>query len=136
MIRILKLAIAIVAVILSASTANAQTLTKFGPGDSLSVSWPASAVSPDTLDAPDGYRVKSFAPTATGVVLKSWTTDAATRTLTIDAASMPSGVFNLSVVAFNVAGEAGASNVIGPFGKAAIPQAVAGVAATVVRGEQ
>lgn len=134
MIKVLTFALSLL--MLCASSLSAQTLTKFGPDDSLSVSWPAAAVAPDTLDEPDGYRVKSFAPTATGVVLKSWTTPATTTTLTIDAASMPAGVFNLSVSAFNVAGEAGASNVIGPFGKAAIPKTITGVAALVVRSGQ
>lgn len=100
-----------------------------GPNDSLRVTWPTSVpTDADGLDAPTGYRVKAVKPTQTGVIVQSWDVGLVT-TLTLTAAMIPSGAFSLSVHPFNVAGEAASSNVVGPFGKAAIPQTVTGVAA-------
>jgi hypothetical protein len=113
--------------------ATAQTV-KLGPNDSLNVTWPAYVnQDPDGLDAPDGYRVKAVKPTQTGVVVQTYSVGLVTN-LTLTAAQLPAGAFSISVHPFSVAGEAAASNVVGPFGKAAIPRVQTGVAATRVSG--
>jgi hypothetical protein len=116
---------------LTSLSALAQTpTTRLAPTDALSVTWPAATVSADGLDAPDGYRIKALAVSG-GSVLKSWEAAATLRTLVIS--DYPTvGAFTLTVHPFNVAGEAGSSNGTGPFGRAKIPAAVTGVAASVV----
>lgn len=116
-----------------ASVASAQTpTTTLGPADAIRVGWPAPTVATDGLNAPDGFRIKATS-TATGTVLKTWEAAATDRTLLLGAPTLPAGAFTLAVHAFNVAGEAGASNVLGPFGLAAIPEVLAGATATVER---
>jgi hypothetical protein len=114
-----------------AAIASAQT-TRLGPTSSLQFNWPAATSSPDTLDAPDGYRVKAVSETQSGVVLRSWDTAASVRTLTLTPSMIPDGLFRVSVHPFNVAGEAPSSNLVGPFGKAVIPMPLTGVTAGVV----
>lgn len=123
------------AIMLVVATPAFAQLTKLGPNDSLNVTWPAYvAQDPDGLDTPDGYRVKAVKPTQTGVIVQTWTTGIVTS-LALTSAQLPSGTFSITVHPFNVAGEAAASNVTGPFGKAAIPRVQTGVAATKVGGQ-
>jgi hypothetical protein len=112
-----------------ASPAAAQTTTTLGPTDTIDVAWPAVTVAADGLNAPDGYRVKAKAVSG-GSILKTWTVTSGT---TVNLADLPPGAFTLAIHAYNAAGEAGASNVLGPFGRAAIPEVVAGASATVKR---
>lgn len=120
-------------VMLCAVTSSAQ-ITKLGPNDSLRINWPAAIVSPDTLDEPDGFRVKATSTTVPGSVLKTWTTAKTVQTLTVVAIDMPTGAFQITVHPFNAAGEAAASNSVGPFGKAAVPKTLSGVTGSVVAG--
>ena len=117
---------------LFASVASAQQ--KLGPADGIRFNWPAPNVSADGLNTPDGFRVKAVSPSDTGVVIKTWTiADPAARSFTVTAAEVPpSGLFSISVHPYNVAGEAGASNIIGPFGRAAVPTSLTGVTGSVV----
>lgn len=109
-----------------AAHATAQPV-KLGPNDSIRVSWPAYVpADPDGLDTPDGYRVKAVKPTQTGTVVQTWDVGLVT-TLNLTYAQLPSGTFSISVHPFNVAGEAAASNIVGPFGKASTPKAQTGV---------
>lgn len=122
-------------IVLGASVSEAQTLQKLGPNDSIRFSWPIASVSPDTLDAPDGYRVKAVSPTQAGVVIRSWDVAGATTTAwTLAPAQMPAGVFTVTVVPYNMAGEGPASNAIGPFGKVTTPKGLTGVTGSVVAG--
>lgn len=115
--------------------AQAQTVQKLGPTDSVRFTWPAAVVSADTLDAPDGYRVKAISPTQTGVVIRSWdVAGAATTTWTMTAAQVPTGLFNVTIHPYNAAGEAPGSNPVGPFGKAMTPKSLTGVVGSVVAG--
>ena len=124
-----------VLMLLVAAPSFAQ-VTKLGPTDSINVTWPAYVnQDPDGLDAPDGWRVKAVKPTQTGVVVQTYTTGLVTN-LVLTAAQLPAGAFSITVHPFNAAGEAAASEPIGPFGKAAIPRVQTGVAATVVGGAQ
>lgn len=118
--------------LLLASVASAQTPVTIGPADAIRVGWPAPTVATDGLNTPDGFRIKATS-TATGTVLKTWNAAATDRTLLLGASTLPAGAFTLAVHAFNVAGEAGASNVLGPFGLAAIPEVLAGATANVER---
>jgi hypothetical protein len=65
-----------------------------------------------------------------GTVLRTWEATAEARALVLT--ELPAGAFTLAVYPFNVAGEAGASNVTAPFGRAVIPETLTGVTATVV----
>jgi hypothetical protein len=118
-----------------AAHATAQT-TKLGPTDSIKVNWPTPSVSTDGLNAPDGYRVKAVSTTTPGTVLRVWSIGSiSTLTHTIPPTEMPAGVFQISVHPYNVAGEAGPSNLSGPFGKAVTPTPyTTGVTAGVVSG--
>lgn len=118
----------LVGLVLAGGSAAAQT-TKLGPTDTISVSWPAASVAADGLNAPDGYRIKARAVTG-GAILKAWEAGADARSLVLT--ELPPGAFTLAVHPFNVAGEAGASNVTVPFGRAAIPESLAGVTAIVI----
>jgi uncharacterized protein (DUF2141 family) len=120
--------VATLATLALSSTVEAQTLTKLGPGQGLAFSWPEPAVDADGLDAPDGYRVKATS-VATNGVLETW--EVTNRELALTYAQLPAGAFTVTVHPFNVAGEAGPSNVTGPFGKAAIPKPLTGVVAGV-----
>lgn len=121
--------ILVLVILAIASAAQAQTPIKLGPTDTIDVEWPAVSVAADGLNAPDGYRIKAKAVSG-GSVLKTWTvTDGTAANL----ADLPAGAFTLAIHAFNVAGEAGASNVLGPFGRAAIPEVVTGASASVRR---
>lgn len=124
-----------VLVLLIATPSFAQ-VTKLGPGEGLRISWPNYVQGdPDGLDLPDGYRVKAVKPTQTGVVVQSWTIGLDTS-LELTSAQLPSGAFSLSVHPYNVAGEAEASQIVGPFGKAAIPKPQTGVVVTKVGAPQ
>ena len=112
-----------------AAHASAQAPVKLGPNDTIRVSWPAYVpADPDGLDTPDGYRVKAVKPTQTGTVVQTWDVGLVT-TLSLTYAQLPAGAFSISVHPFNVAGEAAASNIVGPFGKASTPKAQTGVTA-------
>lgn len=114
----------------SAQTVPAGNL--LGPADSLRVTWPTPTTSADGLDAPTGVRVKAVS--LTGTVVRSWDTTPSVTTLTLTPQMIPAGAFNIAVHPFNVAGEAAASNSVGPFGKATTPRSLTGVSAGVVAG--
>jgi hypothetical protein len=120
-------------------TASAQVVpagNRIGANDSLRITWPAAVVSPDGLDAPDGYRVKAISLATPSTVVRSWDAGAAVTTMVLTPTMIPLGGFTITVHPFNVAGEAAASNTAGPFGKASIPKSLTGVSAGVVAGGQ
>jgi hypothetical protein len=120
-------------------TAAAQPVpsgNRLGANDGLRITWPAATVSPDGLDAPAGYRVKAVSLTTPGTVIRSWDAAAGVTLLLLTPAQVPSGGFIISVHPFNEAGEAAASNTVGPFGRAAIPKTLTGISAGVVAGGQ
>lgn len=114
------------------AVASAQ-LQKLGPNDGIQINIPEPTVSPDGLDAPDGIRIKATSTTQTGVVVRTWDFGVV-RTALLTPQMIPAGAFTLTVHPFNVAGEAEASNEIGPFGKAATPKRLEGVTGSVVAG--
>lgn len=129
--------IAIVVTLLCATAVQAQQVPAnnvLGPSDSLQLTWKAEAPSPDGLDAPTGYRVKALS--LAGESMRTWDTGANVQTLTLTPQMVPPGAFRITVHAFNLAGEAEASDVIGPFGKAATPKRLTTVSGSVVAGER
>lgn len=115
--------------------ASAQVVPDTGrlsPTQGVEVKWPAPTVNPEGLNAPEGFRIKAVSPTQTGVVIRTWDAALSLRALTLTPAMLPEGAFTLTVHPFNVRGEAGASNVAGPFGKIQLPAALTGVTAGVV----
>lgn len=120
----------------AAVPAAAQTIApgdRLGPTSSLRITWPATVpVDPSGLDVPDGYAVRAVNPTTTGVVIKEWKLGNVTA-WTMTGSDIPAGAFSVSVHPYNIAGVSPASNVVGPFGKAAIPPRIStGVSAAVV----
>jgi hypothetical protein len=124
-----RLVLSVLMLLISGISAYAQGPAKLGPNDSIRISWPAYVpADPDGLDTPSGYRIKAVKPTQTGTVVQTYEVGNVTTT-TLTYAQLPAGAFSIAVHPFNEAGEAAASNLVGPFGKASTPKAVTGVTA-------
>jgi hypothetical protein len=96
--------------------------------NTVTITWPELAVSPDGLDKPDGVRVKANPVAGSSVAPRSWDLGPTVRSLVLTPQMIPTGgAFTLTVHPFNVEGEAVASSALGPFGRIRTPASVAGV---------
>ena len=121
----------LVGVLMAVSQVGAQTpVTRLAATDAIDVKWPSPTIAADTLDAPDGFRIKAT-PVGGTAATKTWTAGLTARSLVVS--DYPAtGAFTLTVHPYNSEGEGGPGTVLGPFGRTRIPQALAGATASVV----